>query len=63
MACRAELKGKCPYRRFFWREIFKSGHVTDVFMTPRWEKSKGAVDEYKTAQKIGLTIHYLQEGI
>lgn len=45
--------------RLFWREILESGHVTDIFMTPRWEKSKGATDEHKTAKKIGLTIHYL----
>ena len=43
--------------RFFWREILASGHVTDIFMTPRWEKSKGATDEHETAKRIGLTIH------
>ena len=47
--------------RLFWREILKSGHVTDIFMTPRWDKSKGATDEHKTAKKIGLTIHYISE--
>lgn len=46
--------------RSFWRKILKSGHVTDVFMTPRWEKSKGATDEHKTARKIGLRIHYIK---
>lgn len=46
--------------RSFWRKILKSGHITDVFMTPRWEKSKGAVDEHETAKKIGLTIHYVE---
>ncbi len=45
--------------RLFWNEILTSGHVTDIFMTPRWEKSKGATDEHKTAKKIGLTIHYV----
>lgn len=45
--------------RLFWQEILESGHVTDIFMTPRWEKSKGATDEHKTAKRIGLTIHYL----
>ncbi len=49
--------------RNFWQKILKSGHVTDVFMTPRWEKSKGAQDEHKTAKRLGLTIHYLQERI
>ena len=45
--------------RFFWREILKSGYITDIFMTPRWDKSNGAVDEHKTAKIIGLTIHYV----
>lgn len=43
----------------FWRIILKSGYITDIFMTPGWEISKGAQDEYNTAKKIGLTIHYL----
>lgn len=53
-------KREIKFRRF-WREIFKSGHVTDIFMTPRWEKSKGATDEHKTAKKIGLKIHYVED--
>lgn len=44
--------------RFFWREILESGYVTDIFMTPRWEKSKGAYDEHETAKRIGLRIYY-----
>lgn len=47
--------------RSFWRKILKSGHVTDIFMTPRWEKSKGATDEHKTAKEIGLKIHYIKD--
>lgn len=43
----------------FWREVLKCGHVTDIFMTPRWELSKGARDEYETAKQLGLTIHYV----
>lgn len=43
----------------FWRGVLSSGSITDVFMTPRWEKSGGAVDEHKIAQKLGLKIHYL----
>lgn len=46
----------------FWREILSFGHVTDVFMTPRWESSRGATDEYDTAKKLGLRLH-LVEGI
>lgn len=44
--------------RSFWRKILKSGCVTDIFMTPRWERSKGASDEHRTAKQIGLKIHY-----
>ena len=47
--------------RFFWREILKSGCVTDIFMTPRWDKSKGAINEHKTAKEIGLKIHYVED--
>lgn len=43
----------------FWRKILSSGHVTDIFMTPRWKESKGATDEHETAKKLGLTIHYI----
>ena len=46
--------------RDFWRQILKSGHITDIFMTPRWDKSKGATDEHKTAKEIGLRIHYIE---
>ncbi len=45
---------------YFWRDILKSGHVTDVFMTPRWEHSKGATYEYNVAIEFGLSIHYFQ---
>lgn len=44
---------------YFWRDVLKSGHITDVFMAPRWEKSKGATDEFETATELGLTIHYI----
>lgn len=43
----------------FWRDILESGFITDIFMTPRWEESKGAKDEYKTAKRLGLKIHLL----
>jgi len=42
-----------------WREILKSGHVTDIFMTPGWENSFGASDEHETAKELGIRIHYL----
>ena len=43
----------------FWRSLLSSGHITDIFMTPHWKVSKGAVDEHETAKKKGLKIHYL----
>lgn len=49
--------------RSFWRKILKSGCVTDIFMTPRWDRSNGAVDEHKTAKTIGLTIHYIKDEV
>lgn len=47
-----------PYEDWlvFWRDILSAGYVTDIFMTPRWEKSKGAIDEYETAKNLGLNI-------
>lgn len=45
----------------FWRTILSSGHVTEVCMTPGWERSTGAQDEHRTAQQHALTIHYLPE--
>lgn len=45
----------------FWRDIVGSGFVTDIFMTPRWEFSEGAIDEHETAQKFSLTIHYFND--
>lgn len=42
----------------FWGEILKSG-VTDIYMTPKWEDSAGATDEYNRAVKLELTIHFL----
>jgi hypothetical protein len=47
--------------RNFWRKILKSGYVTDIFMTPRWDKSKGATEEHETAKEIGLRIHYIED--
>lgn len=47
--------------RDFWVKIINSGHITDIFMTPRWTKSKGAVQEHTEALKIGLKIHYFPE--
>ncbi len=41
----------------FWREILESGYITDVFMTPQWELSKGATNEYQTAKRLNLRIH------
>ncbi len=45
----------------FWKNIMESGYITDLFMTPRWEKSQGARDEIDKGKKIGMTIHYVEE--
>lgn len=44
----------------FHREILEQAGITDIFMTPRWEKSEGAKDEYETAVRLGLEIHYVE---
>lgn len=41
----------------FWRGIFKSKTVTDVYFTPRWIKSDGARDEFETALQEGVNVH------
>lgn len=43
-----------------WRNVLESGHITDLFVTPGWERSKGATDEHETAKRLGLEIHYLE---
>ena len=45
----------------FWKMILKSGHITDIFMTPRWEISRGAKVEYITAKKLKIKIHFVKE--
>jgi hypothetical protein len=40
----------------FWKSILHSGHITDLFMTPRWKESRGARDEYKAGKEIGMRI-------
>jgi hypothetical protein len=47
----------------FWRDVLSSGFITDIFMTPRWEISYGSCDEHKTAQEVGMKIHYLTKEI
>lgn len=44
----------------FWREILSSGYITDIYLTPRWDESKGARDEFETAKQQGLEIHYVK---
>jgi len=45
----------------FWRSVLMSGYVTDIFMTRRWQESRGATDEHKIALQAGLQIHYLKD--
>ncbi|HLB52022.1 hypothetical protein A3F07_03555 [candidate division WWE3 bacterium RIFCSPHIGHO2_12_FULL_38_15] len=46
----------------FWKEVLsaKEKFITDIFMTPKWEKSRGAADEHKTAKKMRITINYIE---
>lgn len=43
----------------YWRDIFESNYITDVYMTPGWEKSRGALNEYNTAIGNKLRIHHI----
>lgn len=45
----------------FWQEVLGSEEkfVTDMFMTPRWQKSRGATDEHDVATRVGMTIYYI----
>jgi len=49
----------------FWRDILgaEGRYVTDIFMTPRWEISRGSRDEHEVAKEVGMQIHYLTEEI
>ncbi|MCL5435555.1 MAG: hypothetical protein M1275_00505 [Patescibacteria group bacterium] len=54
--------GKEDFLRF-WRSVLASGHVTDVFFTPRWEESAGSIDEFKTAKALNLRIHFVDKDL
>ncbi len=43
----------------YWREIFESNYITDVYMTSGWDKSRGAVNEYNIAKENKLRIHLI----
>ena len=62
-----EIRLSTPERRkafiAFWREVLELGKVTDIFMTPRWEQSEGATDEYNTAQRLGIQIHIVDHQV
>lgn len=45
----------------FWRSVLMSGYVTDIFMTRRWQESRGATDEHNIALQAGFRIHYLED--
>lgn len=47
----------------FWKYIFVNGKVTDLFMTPRWEKSEGARYEFELGKWMGITIHMVEDKI
>ena len=43
---------------YFWEKILESGYVTDIFLTPGWERSRGAKFEHNIANNKRLEIHY-----
>lgn len=43
----------------FWDKLLRSGHVTDIFMTPRWQESRGCNLEHAAALELKLKIYYL----
>lgn len=46
----------------YMREALRMMSIADgVCMLPRWQRSKGARVEYKTATGIGLPVHSLHE--
>lgn len=49
----------------FWREVLgaEDRFITDMFMTPGWERSSGASDEHRVALEIGMTIVYIDREI
>lgn len=46
----------------FWREVLgtEEKFVTDMFMTPGWERSSGATDEHEVAKEMQMTIVYVE---
>jgi hypothetical protein len=46
--------------RLFWRAVIENGYITDIFMTPRWRESTGAIDEHMIAHKIKLKVHDME---
>ncbi|MFA7301277.1 MAG: hypothetical protein WC069_03140 [Candidatus Shapirobacteria bacterium] len=45
----------------FYQKVHGSGLITYLFMTPKWELSKGATDEYKTAQRCGIKVVFIEK--
>jgi len=45
----------------FWREILRSRLVDFVFMTPGWERSRGASAEFLIAKQVRLNILYINK--
>jgi len=41
----------------------RSSYVTDIFMTPGWQRSKGAIAEHRIAKTKKIKIHYLETAI
>lgn len=45
----------------FWRHIFVNGKITDLFMTPKWDKSEGSRYEFGLAKEMRITVHMVDK--
>ena len=43
----------------FWSEVLGGGYITHMFATPRWEESRGAMNEHNIAKRMDIKIIYL----
>lgn len=40
----------------FWEEVIRSGYITDIVRTPKWQLSRGASHENRIATEVGIGI-------
>lgn len=42
----------------FWEQVLASGFVTDLFLTPHWDRSFIAQETLEQAEKLKVKVHY-----